>query len=1184
MNFHVKTMDGNEAAAYSSYAFTEIAGIYPITPSSPMAEYIDEWAAKGKKNIFGNPVRVIEMQSEAGAISVVHGALDGGLISSSYTASQGLLLMIPTMFRIAGQLKPCVIHVASRNVATNAISINAEHSDVMACRQTGFAMLASSSVQETMDFSAVAHLSAIRGHVPFLHFFDGFRTSHELQKVRLIDYADLATLVDWDALREFRTRALNPNHPLLRTSGQYAETYFQSREACNHYYNQLPEIVKGYLDDINRLTGTNYRPYMYYGAENAEAIIVGMGSVAGTARETVDYFCKRGLKVGYVDVHLYRPMSPKYLLAELPNTLKCITVLDRTKEPGAVGEPLYEDLAALIHEHRPEIKVLACRYGLAGKDTRPSHIASVFNNMLSGDKKNHCTVGINDDVTFRSLQVGEELITEPEGTVSCKFWGLGSDGTVSANTNTIKIIGDHTNLHVQAFFEYDGRKSGGVTRSHLRFGPKEINSSYLVRNADFVACSNKSYLTQYDILSDIRPGGKVLLNCDWEGEDFDKNVSIEFKKAAVEKNIQLFIIDAAGIAKELGLGNRTNTILQAAFFKIINLIPPCDAEKHLKNAVLESYGLKGDEVIQKNYAAIENGMQKIKKMPIPNSWYTITELSEGFNIVQKDNTSDFINKIMIPTNKMVGDSIPVSTFLDWVDGSMPQGTSRYEKRAIAERIPIWDPEKCIQCNICSFVCPHAAIRPFLLTEEEAETAPKGMSTVAYRGKATKLGFRYKIQVSAFDCVGCGSCVESCLAKEKAIKMLPLLSHCNEASYWDYLHLLPDKDNPEAPFTVKGSQFQRPLLEFPGSCPGCGETPYAKLVTQLFGERMLCATATGCAQVWASSFPSFPYTTNSVGKGPAVGSSLFENNAEYGLGICLSATESRRHLLEQVKELLSLTDNENVISAATAWIDGYSDGEKTVMLSRNLCISLQENTLSGKANDVATSIILARDHLEKKSIWLFGGDGWAYDIGYGGLDHVLATGEDLNVLVFDTEVYSNTGGQASKATPTGAVAQFAYAGKRRKKKDLGLMAMCYGDVYVAQVSLGANPAQLIRALKEAESYPGPSLIIAYSPCINHGLKCGMAKVNSEAKKAVDVGYWQLFRYNPLLLSEGKPAFVLDSKEPAGDFQDFLMGEVRYSALKKSFPDEADSLFEKTKQDAMARYSLYKELSKKTFKEV
>ena len=1167
-----RAMDGNEAAAYASYAFTEVAAIYPITPSSPMAEMVDKWSANGKKNIFGQRVRLVEMQSECGAVSAMHGALDGGVIATSYTASQGLMLMIPTMYRIAGQLKPGVIHVASRNVATHAISISAEHSDVMACRQTGFAMMASSSVQEAMDLGVVSHLAAIKGHIPFLHFFDGFRTSHEIQKVDCLDYEDLANLVDWTELKKFRDNGLNPEHPVLRTTGQYSDTYFQSREACNSYYDALPDIVAEYMGKINELTGRDYKPFNYYGAEDAEYVIVGMASATGCIQETVDYLAERGEKVGYVEVHLYRPFSAKYFLSQLPKTVKKITVGDRTKEPGAVGEPLYEDVCAVIMESKKEIEVLACRYGLASKDFTPAQVIAMYENMKQETPKNHYTIGIFDDVTGLSLTVGAEVNTVPKGTVSCKFWGLGSDGTVGANKNTIKIIGDHTDLNVQAYFEYDGKKSGGVTRSHLRFGKQPIRSTYLVNHADFIACHNKSYLDRYDILGDAREGANVLITCDWKGEELEKHLTVEFKKAAAEKKIHLFTIDSTAIAAELGLGNRTNTILQAAFFKITGIIPIEEAVDHMKEAILKSYGSKGEKIINMNYAAVDKGVELVTEVEIPAAWAEL----EDEPVVIDETLPKWIRDIQIPVNAMKGDDIPVSAFTDAPDGTMPQGTSKYEKRGIAVNVPVWDSSKCIQCNQCSYVCPHAAIRPFLVDTKEAAAAPEGFKMIQAKGKGMET-YQYRIQTAVLDCTGCGSCAAVCPSKEKAITMLPLDEHREEAVHWDYAVSLSRKENPMGVSTVKGSQFEQPLLEFPGACPGCGETPYAKLLTQLYGDRMYIATATGCSQVWATSFPSFPYTTNEKGHGPAVGGSLFENNAEFGMGIWLSVEQQREKLLAHVGELAEMTSDEGVKATAKSWMESYGDTETSKEASETFRTVLNAYIPAEKETELVEEIRANAEHLTKKSIWMFGGDGWAYDIGYGGLDHILASGANVNIMVFDTEIYSNTGGQASKSTPTGAVAQFAAAGKRSKKKDLGMMAMSYGDVYVAQVAMGASQAQLLKAVREAESYDGPSLIIAYAPCISHGLRCGMSDVQGEIKRAVEVGYWQLYRHNPVLEAEGKNPFILDSKEPTGDFKEFLRGEVRFSSLERTLPEEAAGLFEKTEKEAKARYNKYKALA-------
>ena len=1170
----MKTMDGNEAAAYASYAFTEVAAIYPITPSSPMAEHVDAWAAHGKKNIFGTPVKLVEMQSEAGAISAVHGALDAGVLASSYTASQGLMLMIPTMFRIAGQLKPGVVHVASRNVATSAISIFAEHSDVMACRPTGFAMMASSTVQEAMDLGAVSHLAAIKGHVPFLHYFDVFRTSHEIQKVECLDYEELAKLVDQKELKKFRDNALNPESPVLRTTGQNPDTYFQQREAANPYYEALPDVVESCMDQINEITGRNYKLFNYYGSPEAETVLVGMGSVTGTIQETIDYLVAQGKKVGYLEVHLFRPFSPKHFFHELPDTVKKITVLDRDKEAGAVGEPLFEEICSVLQDSGSPIKAYACRFGLASKDTTPAQIVAMYENMGAKEPRNHYTIGIVDDVTHHSIPYGQELDIIPKGTVSCKFWGLGSDGTVGANKNTIKIIGDHTDMYVQAYFEYDGKKSGGVTKSHLRFGHSPIRSSYLVNKADFVACHNQAYIDKYDIVSDLKEGGNLLIACDWKEEDLDRHLPAYMRKAIADKKINLYIIDSVQIAAGLGLGSRTNTVLQSAFFKIADIIPAEDASRYMKEAILKSYGKKGDAIVNMNYAAVDAGVEHLVKVNVPASWSDLNT-QEASDSREKPK---FITRILEPVNSMKGDSIPVSAFYeDHADGTMPQGTSKYEKRGIAVKVPSWNPDKCIQCNQCAYVCPHAVIRPLLLTKEETAGGPEGLKTAKTMGKGAD-GLLFHMAISVLDCSGCASCANVCPAKEKALTMVLLEEEREEAKVWDYTEALPEIRNPFGTSNVKGSQFEQPLLEFSGACAGCGETPYAKLVTQLYGDRMYIATATGCSQVWATSFPSFPYTTNKKGQGPAVGGSLFENNAEFGMGICLGADQQRNSLCLRVEEIAAQSDDQVLKSAAADWLAHFDDKEATKAVSETLKAALYNYT----GTIVAEQVGFAREnvkHLVKKSVWMFGGDGWAYDIGYGGLDHVLASGADVNVMVFDTEVYSNTGGQASKATPTGAVAQFAAAGKRTKKKDLGMMAMSYGDVYVAQVAMGASQAQLLKAVKEAESYNGPSLIIAYAPCINHGLRCGMAKVQDEIKRAVEAGYWHLYRYNPMLAEEGKNPFQLDSKEPEGGYREFLRGEVRYSSLERTFPDAADALYRKSEADAKARYQVYKGLASK-----
>ena len=1170
----VKTMDGNEACAYASYAFTEVAAIYPITPSSPMAEHVDTWAAHGMKNIFGTPVKLVEMESECGAISAVNGALNAGVLATSYTASQGLMLMIPTMFRIAGELQPGVVHVASRNVATNVISIFAEHSDVMSCRQTGFAMLASSTVQQAMDLGAVAHLAAIKGHVPFLHFFDGFRTSHEIQKVECLDYDDLKGLVDWKELARFRNNSLNPEHPQLITTGENDDTYFQQREAVNPYYEALPDVVEECMQQINSITGRNYHLFNYYGAPDADRVIIGLGSIAGTAQETIDYLTAKGEKVGYLEVHLYRPFSVKHFIDALPETVKKITVLDRDKEAGAIGEPLYEEVVTALNDVDRTFEVSACRFGLAGKDTTPIMVVAMFDNMKKDKPATHYTIGINDDVTHHSIPYGDEIDIVPEGTVSCKFWGIGSDGTVGANKNTIKIIGDHTDLNVQAYFEYDGKKSGGLTRSHLRFGKAPIRSQYYVKKADFVGCHNQSYVYKFDLVADMKDGGSLLLNCEWPEEELSDRLPGKLKRDIANHHINLYTINAVDIAMNLGLGSRTNTVLQAAFFKIANIIPEEDAVKYMKDAILKSYGRKGEKIVNMNYAAVDAGVKELKKIEVPADW---ANASDEEKTADHEGKFHYITNVLEPVNAAKGDDIPVSDFLPYAGGFFPQGTAKFEKRGTSVRVPSWDPTKCIECNQCSFVCPHGTIRPMLLTEEEVKNAPEAIKTKKANGKGTD-GMLFTMGISVLDCTGCGSCANICPAKEKAITMVSLDDEKDQAEVWDYESKLPEVRNPFGTKNVKNSQFNQPLLEFNGACPGCGETPYAKLVTQLFGDRMYIATATGCSQVWATCFPSMPYTLDKRGHGPAVGGSLFENNAEYGMGIWLADDQRRNALLMRVEKIASDADNENVKAAAKNWIDHFNDKENARAVGEAFLAALESYSGASVKEEVEYALS-DKDHLVKKSVWLFGGDGWAYDIGYGGLDHVIASGADVNILVFDTEVYSNTGGQASKATPTGAVAQFAAAGKRTKKKDLGIMAMSYGNVYVAQVAMGANMQQTLTAIREAEAYNGPSIVIAYSPCINHGLRCGMNKVQSEIKKAVEAGYWQMYRFNPDLKKEGKNPFTLDSKEPTGNFREFLKGETRFASLERTFPEAADALYEKCEREARERYEKYVELANK-----
>ena len=1168
----MKTMDGNEAAAYISYAFTEVATIYPITPSSPMAEHVDSWSANGKKNIFGQTVRLVEMESEAGAAGAMHGALEAGTLTTTYTASQGLLLMIPGIYRIAGQLKPGVFHVSSRTVGTHAFSIFGDHSDVMACRQIGVAMLSSASVQEVMDLGGVAHLAAIKGSVPFMHFFDGFRTSHELQKIEVMDYEDIAKLLDEDALRKFRKNALNPEHPVQRSTVQNPDVFFQNREAQTPFYTRLPEIVENYMHEINKITGRNYQLFNYFGAPDAEHVLIAMGSITGAAQEVVEHLTAKGEKVGFLQVHLYRPFSLKHFLGALPETAKVVTVLDRTKEPGALGEPLYQDVCSALTEAGRTPLVLAGRYGLSSKDVTPAQVVAVFDNM-KGEKKNHFTVGIIDDVSMTSIEVGAEPEVTDASTIACKFWGLGSDGTVGANKNSIKIIGDHTDKYAQAYFEYDTKKSGGITKSHLRFGDVPIRSSYLVFKADFVACHNQSYISKYDIVSEIKPGGTFLLNCGWKGEELEKHLPAEVKRYIANNNINFYTIDAVEICREIGLGNRTNSVLQSAFFKLANIIPVDDAVGYMKAAIEKSYGKKGEKVVNMNYAAVDAGLTGLVKIDVPESWKDAKDVDKE---EIKRVLPEYVEKLLVPMNALKGDSLPVSVFVGREDGTVPLGTSAYEKRGVAIDVPEWDATKCIQCNQCSYVCPHACIRPFLLTEEEAKNAPEGYVTEPAKGAGEIAQYRFRIQVDPLDCQGCGVCVTACPAKEKALVMKPLDTQMHEQPNWDFSLALSDKKNPMDKYSVKGSQFEQPLLEFSGACAGCGETPYAKLVTQLFGDRMYVANATGCSSIWGGSAPSMPYTTNKDGRGPAWANSLFEDNAEYGLGMASAVKQMRNGLKEKLENLKAI--DASVAGVVDAWVETMFDGEKSREASDALVAALEGYAgTDAEAKNIVSYVLENKDQLVKKSQWIFGGDGWAYDIGYGGLDHVLASGEDVNVLVFDTEVYSNTGGQASKATPAGAVAQFAASGKRVKKKDLGMMAMSYGYVYVAQVAMGADKNQLVKALLEAESYHGPSLIIAYAPCINHGLKGGMSGAQNEIKRAVEAGYWHMFRFNPTLKEEGKNPFTLDSKEPTASFRDFLLSEVRYSALQRTFPEVAEELFEQSEKNAKERLENYKRLA-------
>ena len=1163
-----KTMDGNEAAAYASYAFTEVATIYPITPSSPMAEHVDTWAANGMKNIFGQSVRLVEMQSEAGACGAMQGSLECGSLTTSYTASQGLALMIPPLYRIAGQLLPGVLHVAARTLGTGSFSIFGDHQDVMACRQTGVAQLASSSVQECMDMAAVAHLSAIKGRVPFMHFFDGFRTSHEIQKIDVLDYADLAKLVDQDALRAFRKNSLNSERPVMRSTVQNPDTFFQSREAVNPYYDALPGIVEHYMGEMNRLTGRDYRLFNYYGAPDAEHVVIAMGSVCDCLKEVVEYLNARGRKTGLIQVHLYRPFSVKHLLAALPESCRVLTALDRTKEAGANGDPLYEDVAgALVNlEKRPLL--LGGRYGLSSKDTTPAMMKAVYDNM-AGERRDHFTVGINDDLTHRSLPVGENIVTADERTISCKFWGLGSDGTVGANKNSIKIIGDNTDQYVQAYFEYDTKKSGGVTKSHLRFGHTPILSTYYVTMADFVACHNESYMKKYDIVDEIKEGGTFLLNTVWTDEELERELPNRVKRVLARRHIRFYTIDATDIAGRIGLGNRTNTVLQAAFFKLSGVLPIDDAVKYMKDAITRTYGKKGEKVLSMNYTAVDEGVSAMHEVAVPAAWADLPDEEAA----PAAGVPEYVAKVMAAVNGQRGDQLPVSTFKDMADGTVPVGTSKYEKRGFAAHVPEWDAAKCVGCNLCSLYCPHAAIRPFLLDAEEAGRAPEGYATNEARGKGFE-GLRYRMQVDVLDCTGCGTCVTACPAK--ALEMKPIAGQLPQQANWDYSLSLSGKENPMDKFSVKGSQFEQPLLEFSGACAGCGETAYMKLLTQLYGDRMIVANATGCTQAWGFSTPSFPYTTNSRGHGPALSNSLFENNAEYSLGMCLSMQQQRSRLAENARALAAETADGELKQALEAWLEGFDDDKNARELADAVIAAVGNTAESGELVDYIKE---NEEHLVRKSMWMYGGDGWAYDIGYGGLDHVLASGVDVNILVVDTEVYSNTGGQASKATPVGAVAQFAASGKKTAKKDLGMLAAEYGNVYVASIALGANPAQAITAIREAEEHRGPSIIIAYAPCINHGIVKGMAYSQAEAKLAVESGYWFLFRYKPELKAEGKNPFILDSKAPGKPLEDFLMGEVRYAALRRTFPEQAEALLDAAKADSAARYQKYLALSQR-----
>ena len=1164
----MKTMDGNHAAAHASYAFTDVAAIFPITPSSVMAEATDEWATQGRLNMFGQTVQVTEMQSEAGAAGTVHGSLAAGALTTTYTASQGLLLMIPNLYKVAGERLPGVFNVSARALASHALSIFGDHSDVYACRQTGACMLCESSVQEVMDLTPVAHLSAIKGRLPFINFFDGFRTSHEIQKIETWDYEDLKEMTDFDAIQAWRDQCLNPNHPCQRGSAQNPDIFFQAREAINPYYDAMPAIVQEYMDKVNAKIGTDYKLFNYYGAEDAEKVIIAMGSVCDTIEETIDYLMAAGEKVGVVKVRLYRPFSAEALVAAIPETVKQITVLDRTKEPGALGEPLYLDVVAALKGTKfNDTPIFTGRYGLGSKDTTPAQIVAVYNNT----EKQKFTIGINDDVTHLSLELGAPLVTTPAGTINCKFWGLGADGTVGANKNSIKIIGDNTDMYAQAYFDYDSKKSGGVTMSHLRFGKSPIKSTYLIHKANFVACHNPSYVRKYNMVQELVDGGTFLLNCPWDMEGLEKHLPGQVKKFIADHNIKFYVIDGIKIGKEIGLGGRINTVLQSAFFKLANIIPEEQAIELMKAAAKATYGRKGDAIVQMNYDAIDAGAKQVVEITVPESWKN----AEDEDIIAKAVTGkrqdvvDFVNNIQHAVNAQEGNNLPVSAFNDYVDGTTPSGAAAFEKRGIAVDIPVWNPENCIQCNRCSYVCPHAVIRPVAMTEEEAAAAPEGTQTLPLTGMA---GYKFSIVVSALDCTGCGSCVNVCPGKKgaKAIAMANMEANAGCQAAFDYAVELPAKTDVIEKFkenTVKGSQFKQPLLEFSGACAGCGETPYAKLITQLFGDRMYIANATGCSSIWGNSSPSTPYTVNAKGQGPAWSNSLFEDNAEFGYGMLLAQNAIRDGLKAKVEALVAGDAPADVKEAGQEWLDTYTVGATNGTATDKLIAALE-----ACGCDKAQEILKNKDYLGKKSQWIFGGDGWAYDIGFGGVDHVLASGKDINIMVFDTEVYSNTGGQASKSTQPGAVAQFAAGGKEVKKKDMASIAMSYGYVYVAQIAMGADYNQTVKALAEAEAYPGPSLIIAYAPCINHGIKKGMSKAQTEEELAVKSGYWHLFRFNPAAESK----FSLDSKAPTEDLMEFLNGEVRYNSLKRANPARAEKLFAKNAECNKERYEYLNKL--------
>ncbi|WP_294391141.1 pyruvate:ferredoxin (flavodoxin) oxidoreductase [uncultured Clostridium sp.] len=1170
------TIDGNTAAAHVAYAFTDVAAIFPITPSTTMAEVVDEWSAQGKKNIFGQTVNVVEMQSEAGAAGTFHGSLQAGALTTTFTASQGLLLMLPNMYKVAGELLPGVFHVSARAIASQALSIFGDHQDVMAARMTGCVMLAAGSVQEVADLAPVSHLAAIKGRLPFVNFFDGFRTSHEIQKVEVLDYEDYAEMLDREALKEFRSRALTPNNPVTRGTAQNSDIYFQTREASNKFYNNIIPIVEEYMAKMEEKTGRSYGLFNYYGAEDAKEIIVAMGSVTEAIEETIDELNARGEKYGLVKVHLFRPFSVEHLLKVIPQSVEKICVIDRTKEPGSNGEPLYLDVCSAFYGKENAPKIVGGRYGLASKDVTPSDIKAIFDNLKKDDSKNFFTVGIEDDVTFTSIPVEDELRIATPGTVRCKFWGLGSDGTVGANKQAIKIIGENTDKYVQAYFAYDSKKSGGVTMSHLRFGDTPIRSTYLIDEADYIACHVQAYVNQYDLLKGLKKGGNFVLNTIWNEEEIERKLPAKMKRYIAENEINFYTVNATKIASEIGLGRRINMIMQSAFFKLAEIIPQEEATEYLKASIKKAYGKKGDKVVNMNYEAVEAGMNSLVKISVPESWKTATDEVK----VETKEVTDFVKNIMNPMNALEGDKLPVSAFNGLEDGTFPAGTAAYEKRGVATDVPEWNMAKCIQCNQCAFVCPHACIRPVLVTDEELAKAPAGFETKKATGK-TLAGLNYRIQVSTLDCTGCNNCVDICPAPGKALEMKPLGTQVEkEVANWDFSvskevsnkeHLTPGK-------TVKDSQFKQPLIEFSGACAGCGETPYIKLVTQLFGDRMMIANATGCSSIWGGSAPSTPYTKNHEGKGPAWANSLFEDNAEFGYGMFLAADQMRKKIASNMESLISMDIAEEYKEVFKNWLENKDNGELSKVSSREVEAILAENNIENEEAKVLLEEIRERaDFLVKRSQWILGGDGWAYDIGYGGLDHVLASGQDVNVLVFDTEIYSNTGGQSSKSTPAAAMAKLAASGKKTKKKDLGRMMMSYGNVYVAQVAIGADKNQVVKAMLEAEAHNGPSIIIAYSTCISHGLKKGMGFSIRNMEEAVKAGYWHLYRYNPELKEQGKNPLSLDSKEPQGNFRDFIMDQVRYSAIAKQFPEQAEELFQMTEEHARQKYAELKKLA-------